>query len=205
MNVVEPGSPAENLVRRVVRVLLNPIAAWDEIDVEETTIEALYRHWVAPLAAIPVVCGAIGQLGFGGYRLFGIPFHRNVFSIVVEGLVGYVLTLASVFVLAVVIDELAIQFGGERSRTQAFKLAAYSGTAGWVAGVFALLPGLGGLVVLLGMLYSLYLLYLGLPKLMRSDPARTLPFFALILVVCIGLALLISLLTSCFGGPISIY
>jgi hypothetical protein len=122
MSSVEPGSPAENLVRRVVRVLLNPLAAWDEIDAEDTTIEALYRSWVLPLAAIPAVCGAIGQLGFGGYRLFGIPFHRNVFSVLAEALVGYALTLGAVYVLALVIDELALQFAGERSRTQAFKL-----------------------------------------------------------------------------------
>jgi hypothetical protein len=205
MSSVEPGSPAENLVRRVVRVLLNPLAAWDEIGAEDTTIEALYRSWVLPLAAIPAVCGAIGQLGFGGYRLFGIPFHRNVFSVLAEALVGYALTLGAVYVLALVIDELALQFAGERSRTQAFKLAAYSGTAGWVAGVFRLLPEPGGLLAVLGGLYSLYLLYLGLPKLMRSDPARTLPFFALTLVVCVALGMLIGLLTSCFGGPISIY
>ena len=208
MNVVEPGSPAEDLVRRVTRLLLNPLVAWEQIDAEDDSIEALYRRWVIPLAAVPAVCGAIGQFGFRGYRLFGIPFHRNPFGIVGEALVGYALTLAAVYIVALVIDELAIQFGGERSRTQAFKLVAYAGTAAWVAGVFWLVPGLGGLLALLGGLYSLYLLYLGLPKLMRSDPGRTQTYFALALIVCLGLALAISLLTSQvtdFGGPISIY
>ena len=77
-----------------------------------------------------------------------------------------------------------------------------------MAGVFRLVPGVGWLLALLGGLYSLYLLYLGLPKLMRSDPERTLPFFALVLVTSLGLALLISMLTTCAtnsGGPISIY
>jgi hypothetical protein len=208
MNVVDPGSPAENLVRRVVRLLLNPLPTWDEIDAEDTTIDALYRHWVIPLAAIPAVCGAIGQLGFGGIHIFGIHYHQSFVGVFGRALVGYALTLIGVYILALVIDELAIQFGGERSRTQAFKLAAYSGTAGWVAGVFGLLPGVGGLFELLGGLYSLYLLYLGLPKLMRSDPMRTLTYFALTLVVVIALGLLIAMLSSCvtnFGGPISIY
>src|SRR4051794_30213373 len=129
MNVVEPGSPAEGVVRRAVRLLLNPLGAWDEIAADDETIEGVYRRWVLPLAAIPAVCGAIGQLGFGGVRIFGIPFHRNVLGILADNLVGYALTLGAVYVLALVIDELAIPFGGERSRTQALKLAAYSSTA----------------------------------------------------------------------------
>src|SRR4051812_36031314 len=208
MNVVEPGSPAEGVVRRAVRLLLNPLGAWDEIATDDETIEGVYRRWVLPLAAIPAVCGAIGQLGFGGVRIFGIPFHRNVLGILADNLVGYALTLGAVYLLALVIDELAIPFGGERSRTQALKLAAYSGTALWVAGVFRLAPYLGGLFAMLGGLYSLYLLYLGLPKLMRSDPDRTLTYFALALVAALGLVLLISMLTSCvtsFGGPIRVY
>ena len=208
MNVVEPGSPAEEVVRRVVRLLLTPLRAWDEIDADEATIEGIYRNWVIPLAAIPAVCGAIGQLGFGGIHIFGIHYHASFVGVFGRALVGYALTLIGVYVLALVIDELAIQFGGERSRTQAFKVAAYSGTAGWISGVFGLLPGVGGLFELLGGLYSLYLLYLGLPKLMRSDPMRTLTYFALTLVVLLALGLLIGMLSSCvtnLGGPISIY
>jgi hypothetical protein len=208
MNVVEPGSPAEDIVRRAVRLLLNPRPTWDEIADEDTTIEAIYRHWVIPLAAIPAVCGAIGQIGFGTLHIFGIYYHQSLVGILGRALVGYAMTLIGIYVLALVIDELAIQFGGERGRTQAFKVAAYSGTAGWVAGVFGLLPGVGWLFQLLGGLYSLYLLYLGLPKLMRSDPDRTLTYFALALVAALGLVLLISILTSCvtsFGGPIRVY
>jgi hypothetical protein len=208
MNVVEPGSSAEDMVRRAVRLLINPLPTWDEIADEDATIEAIYRRWVIPLAAIPAVCGAIGQLGFGTLHIFGIYYHRSLVAVIGQALVGYALTLAGVYIMAVVIDELAIQFGGERSRTQAFKLAAYSGTAGWIAGVFGLLPGVGGLFELLGGLYSLYLLYLGLPKLMRSDPMRTLTYFGLTLIVLLVLGVLIGALTSCvtnFGGPISIY
>src|SRR5258707_14710552 len=117
MNVGEPGSSAEKLVRRVVRLLLIPLAAWDEIDPEDASIEGIYRGWVIPLAAIPAVCGAIGQLGFGGVHIFGIHYHTSFVGVFGRALVGYALTLIGVYVLALVIDELAIQFGGERSRT----------------------------------------------------------------------------------------
>ncbi len=209
MNVVEPGSAAESLIARAKELILRPLPTWDIIEAEEATIEGLYRRWVIPLAAIPAVCGAIGQIAFADrFQIFGIHFRPSVVGILGRSLVAYALSLACVYVLALVVDEFALRFGGERSRTQAFKLAAYSGTAGWIAGVFALLPGVGGLFGLLGGLYSLYLFYLGLPKLMRSNPEQTLSYFGLSLLVVVGLAILVGALSSCFGGwggPISIY
>jgi hypothetical protein len=209
MSSVEPGSPAASIIARAKELLLRPLPTWDVIQAEDATIEGLYRTWVIPLSAIPAVCGVIGRLGWlGRFEIFGIRFHPSLIGILTHAVATYALGLVSIYLLAVVLDELALRFGGERSRTQAFKLVAYSGTAGWLAGIFALLPGLGWLVGLLGGLYSLYLFYLGLPKLMRNDPDQTLTYFALTLVVGIGLALLVGLLTSCvggWGGPVSIY
>ena len=208
MSSVEPGSTGSSLVTRIKDILLRPLPTWDEIQAEDSSIEWLYRTWVIPLSAIPVVCNAIGELGWlGHFSIFGIHFHPSLIGIVTRAIGTYALGLAFVYVLAVVVDELALRFGGERSRTQAFKLVTYSSTAAWVAGVFALLPG-GGLLVALGGLYSLYLLYLGLPKLMRNDPEQTVTYLGLIIAVAIGLAVLFGILSSCFGGwggPVSIY
>jgi len=209
MNVVEPGSRAESILNRAKDLILRPVPTWDEIDQEEATIEGLYRSWVLPLAAVPAVCQALGWLAFrGGIGIFGIRFHVNVLGVLTQAAVSYVLTLVGVFLMAVVLDELALRFGGERSRTQAFKLAAYSASAAWLGGVFLLLPAPGGLLAALAGCYSLYLFYLGLPKLMRSNPDQTLTYFALSLVVMLGLGLLMGILTSCAGGwygPVSIY
>jgi hypothetical protein len=209
MNVVEPGSAGENLIARAKELILRPLPTWDVIQAEDATIEGIYRSWVIPLAAIPAVCGAIGQIAFGSrVQIFGVHFHPSVVGVLGRSLATYALSLGCVYVMALVVDGLALRFDGERSRTQAFKLAAYSATPGWIAGVFALLPGLGGLFGLLGGLYSLYLFYLGLPKLMRSDREQTLSYFGLSLLVLIGLAILVGALSSCFGGwggPVSIY
>ena len=208
MNVVEPGSRAENILARAKELILRPVPTWDVIEAEEATIEGLYKGWVLPLAAVPAACGALGQLAYRGVTIFGIRFHPNVVGIVTEAAVSYVLTLISVYIMAVVVDGLALRFGGERSRTQAFKLGAYSATAAWLGGVFLLLPGPGGLLAFLAGLYSLYLFYLGLPKLMRSSPEQTPTYFVMAFLVLIGLAILMGILTSCFGswgGPVSIY
>src|SRR5205814_7728853 len=78
----------------------------------------------------------------------------------------FVLTLVGVFVLGLIIDVLAPSFGGVKDNEQSLKVAAYSMTAAWLAGIFSILPSLS-MLSLLG-LYSLYLLHLGLPVLKHA-------------------------------------
>lgn len=208
MSGVEPESPVQGLVGRALNLVLHPQETWDVIEAEPATIEGLYKGWVLPLAAIPAVGRMIGLLSFGGIQIFGIRYQPGFAGIIGDAIASYALTLISVYLLALVIDQFALQFGGERSRTQAFKVVAYSGTAAWGAGVFMLLPTVGGIFAALGGLYSLYLLYLGLPKLMRSNPRLTLNYFALTLVAAVVMALIAGSLTSragSFGGPVHIY
>jgi hypothetical protein len=103
--------------------------------------------------------------------------------------VGYALSLAMVFVLALVVDALAPTFGGTKNPLNAFKLVAYAGTAGFVGGIFSLLPMLSMLGILAS-LYSIYLIYLGLPELMKCPPEKAVPYTAVVLA-CGFVAMLI--------------
>jgi len=80
-------------------------------------------------------------------------------------------------------DALAPSFGGRKDFNSGFQVAAYSPTAAWVAGVFALLPILSVLTIL--GLYSLYLLYLGLPMLMRAPPERAIGYIIAVIVCAV--------------------
>jgi hypothetical protein len=82
---------------------------------------------------------------------------------------------------------------------QALKIAAYFPTASWVAGIFGLVPVLG-IVALLGGLYSLYLLYLGLPKLMKTAQDKALPYFLVVLIVAIVVSFVISMAAAAIAG-----
>jgi hypothetical protein len=84
--------------------------------------------------------------------------------------------LGATYVLALIIDALAPTFNSQRSRIQALKLAAYSSSAGWVAGIFGLIPWIRPLEIL--GLYSVYLLYLGVPVLMKTPREKVLPYTA---------------------------
>jgi hypothetical protein len=201
--LLEPARPAlkenaMNLVDRVKRILLSPRTEWEVVDAEQTTPAALYTGYIAPLAAI----GPIAQLI--GYSVFGItvPFmgtYKVPFGSALTGaIISYVLTLAGTYILALIIDGLAPTFNGQRNQIQALKVAAYSSTAAWVAGIFALIPGLR-LLGILG-LYSLYLLYLGLPVLQKTPREKALPYTAVVVLAAIVLFMIVGVIAGRFTG-----
>jgi hypothetical protein len=188
---------AMNLVDRVKRILLSPRTEWEVIDAEQTTPAALYTGYIVPLAAI----GPIAQLI--GFTVFGIPLPMGTYrvplgSALTGALVRYVLMLAGTYLLALIIDALAPTFNGQRNQIQALKVAAYSSTAAWVAGVFVLIPWLGVLGIV--GLYSLYLLYLGLPVLMKAPQEKALPYTAVVILAAIVLFMIVGVIAARFTG-----
>jgi hypothetical protein len=168
------------LVSRVKGILMTPKAEWATIDNEAATVGSLYTSYIIPLAAIPPICTFIG-MSLVGFNMLGVAVRWPVSLGLESALVRYVLSLVSVYVLALIIDALAPNFGGQKNQIQALKVAAYSSTAAWLAGIFMLLPALG-LLAIVG-LYSLYLLYLGLPALMKS-PEDKAAGYTIVVVVC---------------------
>lgn len=159
-----------SIVERVKNILLQPRQEWSVIDSEPTDAGSLYAGYIIPLAAIPAAAGFIGG-SLIGYGVLGVTYRVPFLRGLTGALVQYIGALVGVYVLALIIDALAPTFGGVKNRLQALKLAAYSSTASWLAGIFLLVPGLRALGIL--GLYSLALLYLGLPVLMKSPEDRT--------------------------------
>src|SRR4029453_14283966 len=95
-------------------------------------------------------------------------------------IVAYVISLVVVFVVALIVDALAPTFGGTKSQINALKLVAYSATPGWGAGIATIIPVLGWIVAIIGTLYGIYLLYLGLPVLMKSPEDKTVVYLAVV-------------------------
>ncbi|HKG77348.1 MAG TPA: YIP1 family protein [Beijerinckiaceae bacterium] len=179
-----------NLVDRVRNILLTPKAEWAAIDAEPASIQQIYARYVVPLALIPAVAGFIG----GSIVGIGVPGVGTVRVGMLAGLLGAVLQffllLALVYVLALIINELATMFGGRMDIVAAFKVAAYSSTPAWLAGIFTVVPIFAFLSVV--GLYSLYLLYLGLPLLMRVPVERAWVYTAVVAGAAMGLAFIIS-------------
>ena len=177
-----------NLVERVKAILMTPKTEWVVIDSETGDANYLFTNYVAILAAVPAVAAFIGYsfagLGVGRALIFGIFIY-------ISQCVGW-------YVEALVIDALAPTFGGRKSMPSALKVAAYSGTAAWLAGIFQIIPPLAVLGIV--GLYSIYLMWLGLPILMKTPADRATGYTAAVVAVMIVIAIIIVLI---FGNLLS--
>jgi hypothetical protein len=185
-----------NLVDRAKRILRSPRTEWEVIDNEPTTPAQLFTGYAMPLAAIGPIAQIIGYSVFGVSVPFAGHYRVPIGSAITSALVTYVLALAGTYVLGLIIDALAPTFSGQRSQIQALKVAVYSSTASWLAAIFHLIPGLRVLTIL--GLYSLYLLYLGLPVLMKSPRDKAVGYTAVVTVAAIVLFMLTGMLASRF-------
>ncbi len=184
------------LIARVQAILLRPKQEWPVIAAEPATASSLYQGYVMPLAAIGPVATVIGAAIFGVTVPFVGTYRAPIGSAIASAVVTYALTLAGTYVLALVIDALAPQFGATQDRTEALKVAAYGSTATWLAAGFAILPPLAPLQIL--GLYSLYLVYTGLPVLMKAPAERTVPY----VVACVVALIVISLIAGVFASQL---
>lgn len=185
-----------NIVERVKGILLRPKEEWQTIAGETTTIADLYKSYVILLAAIGPIASIIGMSIVGISMPFAGSFRIPITTAIASAAVHYVLTLAGVYVLALIIDALAPTFAGEKNLTQAFKVAVYSNTAGWVVGIFAIIPLLSVLGIL--GLYGLYLLYLGLPVLMKSPREKSLVYTVAVIIAAVILFVVIGIVSRAF-------
>lgn len=175
-----------SLVARVKGILVNPAAEWGIIRAEHQTIGSLFTGYAAILAAISPVCSLIAAVLYGG----------SVVGAVIGGVVGYILSLVGVYILGIIIEMLAPSFGGTKDRLSAMKVAVYASTATWVAGVFELLPGGLAALGIIGALYSLYLLYLGLPRVMGAPQDKALGYTAVVIIAALVIWVIIGSITG---------
>lgn len=181
------------IVARAKAILTRPRSEWPVIAGETTTVANIYRDYLVWLAAIPVVCMFIkGSLI--GYSAFGVTVRTGIASGIGRMVVGYVLGLALVYVVALIVNALAPTFGAQKNQTQALKAVGYAYTAAWIAGIGMLIPWLGWLVMIAGGVYSIYLLYLGLPETMHCPPEKAAGYTAVTVVVAVILAWILALI-----------
>jgi len=161
----------QKLIDRVKNILLTPKTEWPVIAAETTTVPDLFKNYIIYVAAIPAV-----------FSLIAMSIHFLVPGIII-GVVSYVITLGVIYVISLLINAFAGTFGGTADPVQALKSAAYSYTAVCVAGVGALIPFLGILVSLAGLIYAIYLLNLGLPSTMKCPPEKSIGYAAVVMII----------------------
>jgi hypothetical protein len=192
------GETLMNIVERVKNILLSPVREWGVINGESASVNSLYLNYAAILAAIPAIAGFIGN-SLVGVTFFGVTIRTPIIAGLAMAIVTYVLTLAMLYVIALIIDALAPKFDGQSNLVQALKVTVYGGTPVWVASILLIVPALGVLVGLAG-LYSLVLYWLGLPKLMKVPEEKKVGFNIAVFVCAIVAGIVAAVVMGAFGA-----
>jgi hypothetical protein len=171
------------IIKRVINLITKTKEEWDAIQGESLTIKDIYLKFAIILYAVPSVALLIGMI------IQGAP----IMMALMMAIFLYVITIGVLFLIGVIIDVLAPQFGGTKDMVSSQKLAVFSLVPYAVAGALFILPiGFGGFgfgggmfyLVLLVSLYSFYLMFLGAPKLKNiSQQDKVIPFIIIIAVI----------------------
>ncbi|MEO7744138.1 MAG: Yip1 family protein [Usitatibacter sp.] len=188
------------LIERAKNMIVTPKTEWDAIAADPTPTAKIVTGYVVPLAAVAAVAGFIGMcligmsLPFLGTYRMGIGWGLGL------AIYHVIMAVVFVYVLGFIVDALAPTFGGQKNMAQAVKLAAYSYTPAWLAGILTIIPALS-ILVLIGALYGLYLLYLGLPRLMKNPAEKSAGYTALVVVCAIVVGFIISIVGGLITAP----
>ena len=185
-----------NLVERAKNILIQPKSEWSAIAAEPTSAPELYKGYIMPLAAIGPLASIIGMSLVGiSLPFMGGTYRAPLTTSVTHAIASYILTLVGVFIIALIVNALAPTFGGEKNQTQALKVVAYASTPSWIAGIVMLLPMLG-VIALLAALYGIYLLYLGLPVVMKAPSEKAVGYTAVVVVGAVVIMIMIAAISG---------
>lgn len=166
---------SEFILSRAYGLLREPKKEWEQIRAEQTTVPNILLGYVAPLAAIPPVCSLIGSY------VFEPDFAGDIGQALIRAVVTWLVSIALVFFLGVLTNAVADQFDADKNDLNAQKIAAYSLTPSFLSGVFGLWPPLWWLS-LFALAAMVFLMYRGLPILMKAPQERALSYAATVTI-----------------------
>lgn len=194
----EARQKAEFILSRAYGLLKDPKSEWEQIRAEETNIPSILLGYVAPLAAIPPICGLIGQYAFGN-RIANEVIRPDLSDALLGVVISFAISVAMVFLLGLLVNATAENFDADRNDLSAQKVAAYSMTPAFLSGLFSLWPPLWWLS-LVGIALSIFLLYRGLPILMKAPADRAVGYTTTVAIAALVASILLIAITGCVAG-----
>jgi hypothetical protein len=156
----------------------------------DLSLQTLMINYVAVLAAIPFIATLLGDLWWHYYAgVYSFP------SLVASAIFDYIGSFIGVFVVGIVIWKLAPYFSTTTTQVRATRLAAYIFTPAFLIGILDIIPPIAFLTVL-GVLYGLYILYLGVPILMNTPKDKVLTYVIGVIVATIVVYIIIALIIA---------
>jgi len=170
--------------KHAIDLVKSPAAVMNAYRDNDPSFNSIMINYVAVLAGIPLVAtligylwyyGLFGYLGFVGGAIYGYA--------ITAAILGYILDVIAVVVVGFVIWKLASNFSTTTTQVRATRLAAYSFTPFFLASILYIIP-LVGFLSFLGLLYGLYVLYLGVP-IMLGTPKDKVVSYVIVTVIAV--------------------
>jgi len=193
------GWSAAWILARIKNLFMTPKTEWPMIAAEPSSLTQLCLGYVAPLTAWAALMSLVHLTLLGTRLPFGTLERVPLASGLSLAAWTFVASFIGLFLVGVVVNVFAPTFGGTRDQMQALKVAAYSLTPAYCGSVLALSPVLPGLLQFIVLCYGLYVLYLGLPVLMRAPQTRALGYTATVVVCCFLLGVVLMFITTGLG------
>jgi hypothetical protein len=191
---ISPTAPssrmAPGLLGRVKGMLLAPKVEWSRVARETTTPGRLFLGYVMPLAGLAALVSV---------ARFSMVARAPLASDVVMVALTLGFEVMAVYVVALIINALAVFFRGGPSHSQALKVATYAFTPLWLAAVFLPFPTLSVPLQFLAGLYHTYLMYMGCTVLMRSPRDRALGYATTVVLCSIILGIVLAQVSAGLG------
>jgi len=175
-------------------ILTHPDKEWQSIREEKESTTKLYLSHVILLAAIPAGAAFYGTTQVGWQIGDGDLVRLTQNSAAQLCILFYAAMLCGIFLIGKFIDFFSMTYGVDESEHKGIALAAYTATPLFLVGIIAVYPVLwvNMLAGLIAVCWSVYLLYEGLPILMKIPEERGFMFATSVLTV--GLVMLVGLL-----------
>ncbi len=178
-------------VEKVQNVIFKPEETFKNLSEEKEEFLELFVSYFLPLAGLSVI----------GYFISGMRFsasHGVAFLILYA-----IFYSANYFVSSYVSQFLSKNFGGSPELESSAKLIAYSSTPSLFAGFFVFIPILGGLISLAGLVYSVYLFYLGAIEFLKIPKEKVIGFIVVFVIVeLIALGIVYTIISAIILGAI---
>lgn len=185
-----------NITERVKNILITPKTEWEVIKAENTNLQVLFVNYVLPLSLLAAAGVFLHGLIFPGVS--GLKFF------IVSAIITFVANAVSFFLSSYIIDALAGSFNSEKAINKSAQLVAYSSTPSYIASLLSFVPGIGTLISIAGMIYGIYLMYLGIGPLKKTSEEQKVAYMVVAYLVIIAIYFVIAaaigmLLFSLFG------
>ncbi len=179
------------LIGRVKGILLSPDTEWLKIAYEMPDVKKILLSYVLILALIPAISIFIGLGLLSGYI--------SISGGAIQAIIQLFTALLSTCITAFIVYMLAQGFDSVKDFGRALQLVAYSLTPLWILSIMNILSTLWFLPILAmlaGGVYAVYLMYKGLPYIMKTPSEKAFPYIIVVIIVGVVIIVAVSWILS---------